>query len=70
MKRKGIQKPQTPVWSFLLGIIFLLIIPFQTLADEEYRFERMWPTLQQPWYFNTPVGIAIAPDGSVYVADK
>ena len=38
-------------------------------ADEEYVFERMWPILQQPWYF-VPKDIAIDPAGNVYVADR
>ncbi len=40
-----------------------------TAADIGYRFERLWPQLQQPWYFNAPIAIAIAPDGSVYLTD-
>lgn len=34
-----------------------------------YRFSRIWPQLQQPWYFNTPHGVAVDPGGNVYVAD-
>ena len=53
----------------LLVFLLLLIIPSRATAAEEYRFERMWPTLQQPWYFYYPSGIAVAGDDSVYVAD-
>jgi len=35
----------------------------------EYRFERSWPQLEQPWYFDQPTDIAVAPDSSVYIAD-
>ena len=34
-----------------------------------HRFERMWPTLQQPWYFNNPFGVAVESEGHIYVAD-
>jgi len=53
--------------SFLL---FILSFPFIVLSEEVYEFERMWPALEQPWYFNDPRGIAIDSSGYVYVADK
>ena len=58
-----------------VAIICLLIpvtlVPTHSVAQEEvtYRFERMWPTLQQPWYFALPVGVAVDRSGSVFVAD-
>ncbi|RLI51961.1 MAG: hypothetical protein DRP09_18680, partial [Candidatus Thorarchaeota archaeon] len=36
--------------------------------EQTYRFERMWPTLQQPWYFYYPNGIATDRLDNVYVA--
>ena len=57
-------------WTGCLLFISLLNI---TLAfaeeDVEYRFERLWPQLEQPWYFKNPSGLAVAPDGSVYIVD-
>ncbi len=35
-----------------------------------YRFERMWPTLRQPWYFVNPQGITMDKSGYVYVMDS
>ena len=35
-----------------------------------YQFERMWPKLEQPWYFSSPVDVAIDHDGNVYIADR
>lgn len=35
----------------------------------DYRFVRMWPTLSQHWYFDTPEDVAVDPTGYVYVAD-
>ncbi len=34
-----------------------------------YRFDRVWPSLPQPWYFKSPRGIAVDGAGHVYVAD-
>jgi streptogramin lyase len=38
-------------------------------VKETYIFQRMWPTLQQPWYFNYPHGITVDTNGLVYVVD-
>ncbi len=55
-------------------VIFFLIITIQISAsassDETFKFERMWPIPEQPWYFYKPWGIAIDRDGFVYVADS
>ncbi|MFH0813302.1 MAG: 6-bladed beta-propeller [Pseudomonadota bacterium] len=69
MKRKGIQKGHRRGWLSLWGLLLFLTLPFPLFAQEEYRFERMWPTLQQPWYFQEPLGIALDGDGNFYVAD-
>ncbi len=39
-------------------------------AEETYVFERMWPELQQRWYFNQPKDVAVDKDWSVLVADS
>jgi hypothetical protein len=49
--------------------VFLTIFPANALAVEEYVFERMWPVLEQPWYFFHPRSMAIDSAGNVYVAD-
>lgn len=36
-------------------------------ADTTYQFERMWPTLQQPWYLHGSWQIAVDREGSIYV---
>ncbi len=56
--------------AFLLLLAILLTLPSSVSGQETYRFERMWPTLPQPWYFSYPQAIAIGPDGSVYIADS
>ena len=50
-----------------LSILLLAATPLGTTA--EFRFERLWPALQQPWYFNAPRGIAEDEFGNVFVAD-
>ena len=60
---------KTLVNTFLI-LLFVLSFPFNSFSEEIYEFERMWPVLEQPWYFNDPRGIAIDSSGYVYVADK
>ena len=55
------------VFVFLV-LLILIVSPADPLAAEEYTFERMWPTLQQPWYFNS-TAIAVDENGNVYVAN-
>ena len=40
------------------------------MLDEEFKFYRMWPTLQQPWYFNNPSGMAIDSNDFIYVVEQ
>lgn len=39
-------------------------------AAAAWEFERLWPRLAQPWYFNQPGAVAVAADGVVIVADS
>ena len=43
--------------------------PANALAADEYVFERMWPVLEQPWYFYFPRFVATDNSGNVYVGD-
>jgi len=47
----------------------LMLLPTLVLSEETYKFERMWPTLQQPWYFRAPQGLVVDSTKNVYVAD-
>lgn len=40
-----------------------------TTLQEFHEYDRMWPTLQQPWYFTEPLAVAVDKEGYVYVAD-
>jgi DNA-binding beta-propeller fold protein YncE len=52
-------------------LILLLILPFPfiSFSEEIYEYERMWPVLEQPWYFDYPEGVAVDSSGNVYIAD-
>lgn len=54
------------VITFLVVITFL---PTFAIAEETYKFERMWPTLEQPWYFFQPEAVEVNKDGYIFVAD-
>ena len=45
----------------------LWLVPVQ---GQDYAFERMWPALQQPWYFVTTRGIAVDSNDTVVVVDS
>ena len=60
---------KTLIKSFLVPFL-LLSSPVIAFSEEIYEYKRMWPVLEQTWYFNDPRGIAIDSSGYVYVADK
>jgi sugar lactone lactonase YvrE len=70
--RSSINKNLRPSWVIFLGLVILLFLPtFPLSAEEEtYVFERMWPELQQPWYFYNAVGIALDQSDNFYVVDS
>ena len=56
----------------LLSVILFSGISFYgrvAWAEGGYEFVWMQPELSQPWYFNSPYGVAIDSSGNVYVAD-
>jgi len=57
--------------EIFLIVIAILYFHSSILAssNENYQFERLWPTLQQPWAFHSPCGIAMDPSGNVYVVN-
>ncbi len=52
-----------------LILFFVTCFPFIVFSEDIYEYERMWPVLEQPWYFDQPCGIAIDGSDNVYVAD-
>ncbi len=69
MKRKWKHQWLVFLKLILAVVLLLLISPHNASSYETYKFERMWPTLQQPWYFTMPYDVAIDGSGFVYVAD-
>jgi hypothetical protein len=75
MKRNNHRKR---IMSFVFALIAAIIptfflslcLPAPASSEEIYRFERMWPTLQQPWYFSQPSGVAVDSNGCVFVLDS
>ncbi|GMW03063.1 MAG: hypothetical protein AMXMBFR84_41990 [Candidatus Hydrogenedentota bacterium] len=62
------------VGRLLLPIVFIacglhLLFPIAHAQPPLYRFERAWPSFQQPWSFNEPRGIAADSLGNLYIAD-
>lgn len=38
--------------TLVVFFVTLILVPGLALSEETCKFERMWPTLQQPWFFN------------------
>ncbi len=57
-------------FPFVGVLLFWSIFSSSASAEEAYRFERMWPAIQQPWYFSEPPDVAVDRDGFVYVVDR
>ncbi|MFC1591754.1 SMP-30/gluconolactonase/LRE family protein, partial [Thermodesulfobacteriota bacterium] len=55
---------------FTLIANLVILLPGTGIAQEIYRFERLWPSLQQPWYFSNPVDIAHDTQGYTYIVDQ
>ena len=54
----------------LVAVLLLPMISPSLFAQITYKFDRLWPTLQQPWYFTDPKDIEIDRFGSTYVVDS
>jgi len=59
-----------PYRVFVVFFIISIFLPTVAFPEEIYEFERMWPTLQQPWYFMTPIGTAFDENGNTFISDR
>lgn len=57
--------------SFIALLVVSIGVSYGAAQENivNYRFDRMWPTPQQPWYFGDINGLAVDSEGSVYIAD-
>ena len=51
MKTKGNSYHLILLQIAVICFTLLIILPYNAASEEIYKFERMWPTLLQPWYF-------------------
>ena len=53
----------------VLCFIILTLLPTLASSEETYVFERMWPTLHQPWDFGALQEIVVNADNNLYATD-
>ncbi len=70
MKQRKNKTSRNPWKTAVFCLIFMTVFPAFALSGENYKFERMWPAFEQPWYFNCPAGVAVDEKEFVYIADS
>ncbi|MBW1823734.1 MAG: 6-bladed beta-propeller, partial [Deltaproteobacteria bacterium] len=53
----------------LIFLTILTVLPSLASSQTTYRFDRMWPTIKQPWYFSALSDVATDASGNIYVTD-
>ena len=69
MSRSKVKRHQRIWITLTIGLWCFLPMAAQAFAGETYEYARLWPTLQQPWYFRFLSGIAVDSTDNVYVLD-
>ncbi len=54
----------------VVGCFWIASFTISAFSQEAYKFELMWPSLDQLWYFNFPSGVTINSSGHLYVVDS
>jgi DNA-binding beta-propeller fold protein YncE len=52
----------------VVAVLVLCALTNLPASANDFKFERMWPTLPQPWYF-APGGAATDADGFLYITN-
>jgi len=55
--------------TMFFSLMILPLFPVSLMASDEYVYERMWPVLEQPWYFYWPKFVAIDGAGNVFITE-
>ncbi|HIE02656.1 MAG TPA: 6-bladed beta-propeller, partial [Thiotrichaceae bacterium] len=57
-------------WLLLSLCLYSVLALAAPTEQEHYIFERLWPTLQQPWHFDRAFDLAVDQQGNVYVTNQ
>ena len=69
MSRSKVKTHQRIWITLTIGLWCFLPMAAQAFAGETYEYARLWPALQQPWYFRFLSGVAVDSTDNVYVLD-
>ncbi|MEM9303374.1 MAG: SMP-30/gluconolactonase/LRE family protein [Pseudomonadota bacterium] len=53
-----------------MGLAALCLLATPRSEGQDFVYERLWPAIQQPWYFVNTRGIAVDDDDQVFVVDS
>lgn len=56
--------------ALLIPFKTFLLIPSSIYSVDTYTFERMWPVLKQPWYFDNVTAVAANQQGDFYALSR
>ena len=54
----------------IISTICYFSLTLSSALAETYRFNHLWPDLQQPWYFSEPGKLVFDSDDKLYIADS
>ncbi|MFC1798574.1 C13 family peptidase [Thermodesulfobacteriota bacterium] len=57
------------ILTVCLFVLFFLLVSASLAVSDAYIFDRMWPNLHQPWYFQ-PNDVAVDAQGNIYITNS